>query len=384
MKYDNIECLNHSGVADLIEAVGSERTVLVQGENGIGKTSVWHDLRRRPKFANYRCPKPVDCAKLDLGDHSVPIPIEKLGIVRNLPNEHYGVNEQNQRGVNGSQPVLCMLDELAKAPKHIQASLAPWFFDKRIGSYEAPEGSVIFGTTNLSIEGLGDFMPAHTRNRLIIVTMRKPTKDEWVQQFAIPHNLSAEIIAYCEHNPQLFNSFLDYEEGGSLYKPNTPMAKDNPYIYDPRNQAQGAYVTPRSLHAASDIIKKSVNLPAELIDAALAGTIGYSAAKDLKAYVTFGRQLPTLERIYQNPKDCPVPESPTAQIVLVFKLVTGARNRDEAEKICIYVKRLRSEMQSLFLNTVAQNTDKVAVFASVALFLEMLKEHRIFFEKGDQ
>lgn len=382
MRYDNIECLNHTEVADLIEEVGTERTVLVQGENGIGKTSVWHDLRRRPKFANYHCPKPVDCAKLDLGDHSVPIPIEKLGIVRNLPNEHYGVNENNQRGVNGARPVLCMLDELAKAPKHIQASLAPWFFDKRIGSYEAPEGSIIFGTTNLAVEALGDFMPAHTRNRLIIVTMRKPTKDEWVQQFAIPQHLSAEIIAYTEHNPQVFASFLDYEDGGAMA--GKDLASDNPYIYNPRNQSQSGYVTPRSLHAASDLIKKSAKLAPHVISSALAGTIGYSAAKDLEAYVTFGRQLPTMERIFQDPKQCPVPESSTAQIVLVFKLVVGARTRDEAEKICIYVKRMRSEMQSLFLNTVAQNTEKVAVFASVALFLEMLKEHRIFFEKGEQ
>jgi hypothetical protein len=382
MKYDNIEVLNHNEVADVIEDVGSERTVLVQGENGIGKTSIWHALRKRPRFANYHCPKPVDCAKLDLGDHSVPIPIESLGVVRNLPNEHYGVNEKNQKGVNNARPVLCMLDELAKAPRHIQASLAPWFFDRRIGSYEAPENSVIFATTNLAVEGLGDFMQGHTRNRLIIVTMRKPTQEEWVQQFAIPHGLSPEIIACTEHNRNWFDSFLDYEKGGGYE--GKDLAKDNPYIFNPRNQAQTGYVTPRSLHAASDIILRTTNRPPHVVGATLAGTIGYSAAKALEAYVTFGRQLPTGERIKADPENCPVPESPTAQIVLVFKLVTIAKNRSDAEAICKYVDRLREEMQSLFLNTVAQNTEKVAVFASVPKFLEMLKKHRIFFERGDQ
>jgi hypothetical protein len=382
MKIDNIEVLSHNEVADLIEANGDTRTILVQGENGIGKTSIWHALRKRPRFANYHCPKPVDCAKLDLGDHSVPMPIESLGIVRNLPNEHYGVNEKNQKGVNGSRPILCMLDELAKAQRHIQASLAPWFFDRRIGSYEAPEGSVIFATTNLAIEGLGDFMQGHTRNRLIIVTMRKPTRDEWVNDFAIPHNLSPEIIAATEHNRNWFDSFLDYEEGGAMQGKN--LSKDNPYIFDPRNQSQTGYITPRSLHAASDIIIKSAHLPPHVVGAALGGTLGYSGAKALEAYVTFGRQLPTGDRIKQDPKNCPVPESSTAQIVLVFKLVTIAKNRSDAEAICTYVDRLREEMQSLFLNTVAQNTEKVAIFASVPKFLEMLKKHRIFFERGEQ
>lgn len=381
MKYKNIEMLSHNEVADFVEANGEYRTILIQGENGIGKTTVWQDLRRRPKFTNYICPKPVDCAKLDLGDHSVPFPIEKLGIVRNLPNEHYGVNELNQKGVNGARPVLCMLDELAKAPRHVQASLAPWFFDRRIGSYEAPDGSVIIATTNLAVEGLGDFMQGHTRNRLVIVMLRKPTKDEWSQQFAIPNNLSPEVIAFAEHFPNIFDSFIDFEEGGKFQGKN--ISKENPYIYNPREQQEG-YVSPRSLHAVSDIIKHSSHLPPHVVGAAIAGTIGYQAAKQLEAYVTFGRQLPTSERILQDPKGCTLPDSSTAQIVLVFKLVTSTQARDEAEKFCIYVKRMQSEMQSLFLNTVAQNTDKVAKYASVALFREMLKEHRIFFDRGEQ
>jgi hypothetical protein len=68
--------------------------------------------------------------------------------------------------------------------------------------------------------------------------------------------------------------------------------------------------------------------------------------------------------------------------VLLFKLVTAVRARDEAEKVLKYVARMRDEMASLFTYTVVQNTEKVTLFVSLSLFIEMMNKHRIYFQGG--
>jgi hypothetical protein len=318
---------------------------------------------------------------LDVGDHIVPVPDTERGVTRGLPNERYGVNEKNQKGVNGAIPVVIAFDEMAKCAKHVQASIAPVFFDRRIGSYELPEGSVVVGFTNLSIEGLGDFMPAHTRNRLIVVTMRKPTMEEWVNDFAIPNNLSSEIIACAKQNEYFFDSFLDYEKGGK--HAGKSLEKENPYIFNPRSQQSG-YVTPRSLHATSDLVQTCAHLHPDVLLAAIGGTVGAEAANVIDTYIRFGRELPDKERIVADPDGCPLPDSPVGQIVMVYKLVTCVQDRIEAAAITKYAKRMKQEMTSLFCHTVATNPDKVSKFAAIDMFTDMLKAHRIFFSAGNK
>lgn len=377
MNYEGVPMLSHSEVVNLIASAGDEVTFLVEGENGIGKSSLHKSLRMLPQFRDYIFPAPVDCAQLDVGDHTIPVPDFERGISRNLPNERYGINENNQRGVPGAVPVVVMLDEMAKMPKHLQASLAPFFFEHRLGRMYTPEKSIIFGSTNLSIEGLGDFMPAHTRNRITVIRMRKPTKDEWIQQFAVHSGIVAEVQAFAEEFEMIFDSFIDYEKGGKHHGKN--LAADNPHIFNPY-VVQSAYCTPRSLHKASNLIRRCQHLPVESLQAALAGTVGEQTARAMSTYIEFGRVIPSYERIVVDPEGTPVPTEATAQIVLAFKLVSATTNREYAEAVCKYAKRLREEMTSLFLYTAAHNSDRVTKFVSVDLFHELLRAHEIYFD----
>ena len=379
-KFNNTIMLSHAEVAQLIAAVGHKRTVLVEGENGIGKSDLLETLKTFPQFKNHLFPKPIDCAQLDVGDHSIPYPNVEKGVMTHLPNERYGVHAKNQKGVNGSLPVVLMLDEMAKMPKHLQATMAPLFFVHRLGNYILPDFSVTFGTTNLSVEALGDFMPAHTRNRIIIVRLRKPTAKEWMANFAIPNNLAAEVIGFVDQFPQVMASFIDYEPGGAHH--GKDLSKDNPYIFNPRVQ-QDAYATPRSLHAVSDIIKEGANLPLEVVQAAINGTVGVPTGSEISAFLRFGRSLPTYERIIADPENTPLPENPTAQIVLVYRVVTMVEDRVQGAKIIKYVKRMRDEMSALFCNVAASDASKVSKFACNEEFGAMLDHHQIYF-KGSQ
>ena len=367
--------LSASQVVSLIAAIGDKRTVIVEGENGIGKTALFHALRKLPKFADHIAVQPIDCTQLSDGSVWMPDLDRENGVSRELPNERFGVSASNQLGVNNSKPILVGLDEIAKAPQFIKNVLAPIIYERRVGNLSMPEGSVVVCFTNLSIEGLGDSIQAHLRNRLVFVKMRKPSADEWVK-WATDNGVNPMIIAFVSNEPRVMQSFLDYEKGGMFE--GKDLSKDNGFIFNPKSM-QLAYATPRSLVAASDILDAGLGvLDDDTLEAALVGTVGATTAEALASFIRFGREICEYSRVIKSPDTAPLSDNPTAQLIQVFQFVTRVADRTEAEAIVKYVWRMRAEMQSIFCNTVA-TSQRVALFATINEFGRMLAEHKIFF-----
>jgi len=367
--------LSASQVVSLVAAVGDKRTVIVEGENGIGKTALFHALRKLPKFADHIAVQPIDCTQLSDGSVWMPDLDRENGVSRELPNERFGVSAFNQLGVNNSKPILVGLDEIAKAPQFIKNVLAPIIYERRVGNLSMPEGSVVVCFTNLSVEGLGDSIQAHLRNRLVFVKMRKPSCDEWVK-WATDNGVNPMIIAFVSNEPRVMQSFLDYEKGGMFE--GKDLSKDNGFIFNPKSM-QLAYATPRSLVAASDILDAGLGvLDDETLEAALTGTVGATTAEALASFIRFGREICEYSRVIKSPDTAPLSDNPTAQLIQVFQFVTRVADRTEAEAIVKYVWRMRAEMQSIFCNTVA-TSQRVALFATINEFGRMLAEHKIFF-----
>ena len=370
-----MKALNSKQVMALIKAVGHERTVLVEGEAGVGKTSVHYALAADPAFAGHYAPKPIDCMQLSDGSVWMPDLDRSRGVSTELPNERFGVSAENHKGMDGAKPVLLCLDEIGKTRQFIKDVLAPIVYERRVGQWSLPEGSVVFGCTNLTDEGLGDSMQAHLRNRLVIVRQAKPTKDEWVRDFAIPRGLHEEVIAAAEMYPMVFDSFLDYRAGGKFS--GKTLRKDNPYISDPADQAQDQVVTPRSLHAASDIVTNRAGMDETTLEMALAGTVGAAFAANIVTMMRFGAQLPAYDRVVADPGGTKVPDNVMACVVQIFQFIKQVKDRDEAEQVSVYTNRMKAEMQSLFVNAIA-NSSVLDRFGLSATFGNMLIANRKF------
>ena len=367
--------LSAQQVLNLIATIGHKRTVIVEGENGIGKTALFHQLKRMPQFADHIAVDPIDCTQLSDGSVWMPDLDRENGVSRELPNERFGVSKTNQRGINGGKPIIVFLDELAKSPQFIKNVLAPIVYEQRVGNYHFVEGSVVFAATNLSIEGLGDSIQAHLRNRLVFVKMRKPTADEWVK-WATDNGINPMVIAFVSNEPRVMQSFIDYEKGGMFE--GKDLSKDNGFIFNPKSM-QLAYATPRSLVAASDILNEGLGvLDDDTLEAALVGTVGATTAQALSSFIRFGREICDYARVIKSPDTAPLSDNPTAQLIQVFQFVTRVADRTEAEAIVKYVWRMRAEMQSIFCNTVA-TSQRVALFATINEFGRMLADHKIFF-----
>lgn len=369
-----MKVVNFNQGVSAIKAFGAKRTLVFQGENGIGKTALFHHVARDPFFANHIAVKPIDCTQLSDGSIWMPDIDRELGVSRELPNERLGVSKTNQKGINGSRPVIIFLDEIAKARQYIKDVLAPIVYERRVGNYELPEGSVVFCATNLDCEGLGDNIQAHLRSRLTFYQLRKPTQAEW-KTWAINVGIAPEVIACTEEHPQWFDSFLDYEPNGKFY--GRSLEKDNPHIFNPRG-SQESYVNPRSLHAVSDLVYERELVDNETFLGGMAGTIGEPAAELLNSFIKFGDETPAYQEIVNSPASCRIPSNPVAQIITTLKCVTQTNTRDEAEAVSEYIMRMRKEMQSMFCNNVANST-RAGTFITVNNFKKMIGDNAIFF-----
>jgi len=363
--------LNSVQTLDLIKAVGMDRTILVQGESGIGKTSMLYALAEDDAFKDHHVVNPVDCTQLSDGSIWVPDLDREAGVSRELPNERFGVHNGNRKGIDGSKPIVICLDEVAKAKQSIKDALAPILYEHRIGDYHMPVGSIVFACTNLGAEGLGDSMQAHLRDRLIDVTLRKPTAQEWIDQFAIPRGLHPAVIACVNEYPQVFESFTDYEPGAA--KAGQDLARSNPYIFNPR-AVQDKWATPRSLHATSDILNRGGSLDEHTLTAAINGTIGRAFTALLMAYVRFGRSLPSFGAICHDPMGTFIPDNPGARVMLAFQLITKTQDSGAAEAVSQYMNRMPGEARLLFTKNVSNNSKKMGVFARSATFTQTLTQ----------
>ena len=333
--------INLNQAATLIRNVGTTNTLLLRGTPGIGKSSILQTLER--ELPDYQICY-IDVANLDLGDLGMPV-IDKDTMVTNYaPNARFGV------GKGQTRPVVLMLDELGKASRPVLNMLLPVILEGRIGDVPLPTGSIVFGTTNLDTDGVGDNIPAHAFNRMTVVTVANPSSDEWLD-WASSHAIAPEVMAFAKQYPQVFDCYTDLDK------------KDkNPYIFNPMTGNIRAFCSPRSLAKASNIIKQRSVLGSALIPA-LAGTVGEAAARDMDALVNLADQLPLFETIVKDPAKAKVPDSVGALFILAFSLA-GRVEADTLTPVMEYAERMSNqsfEAHALFITSLASNRTKVGM-----------------------
>jgi len=318
-----------------IATVGEKVTVIGQGEPGIGKSSMLKVLAAQMPTHETAY---IDCTLLDLGDFALPYTEMhgEIKVTKFAPNARFKFHT--------GKPVIIMLDEIGKAMKAVKNVLLTLMLEHRIGDQYLPAGSVVFGTTNLLTDGVGDMLEAHARNRVCLVTVRKPDADEWIE-WAIGNNIAPEVIAWVKQFPHAMASYTD------------PSQKDNAYIFNPTRAGMGAVVTPRSLEKASDIAKQRATLGDALTISMLTGTIGESASRDMQSFFTVVDKLPTWEAIMHSPMAAKLPEDAVARCILVFSAITRIE-KDTLSKWMQYVQRMDKEWQALFATSVMKSPQK--------------------------
>ncbi len=319
----------------LITSVTTNRFHLM-GEPGIGKSSMLERIAARVGM-EYAY---IDVPNLDLGDIAMPVVDHATKTTRYYPNARFKLEH--------GKPVVIMLDEYSKGADPVKNMLHPLFevVNPRLGDVSVPAGSIVFSTGNLSSDGVGDGMKAHTKARLTKLVVRKPAAEEWLA-WAVPKGIAPEVCAWVDRYPHTLASYLDGGQG------------DNPYIFNPR-AVQDSFVCPRTLELASNIVNSRSNFPSDALIAALTGVIGEAGARDMQAFIAYSDQLPSKAEIIADPKNAPVPTQPGACAVVVYSLISAAE-KDNFSKFMEYIKRFSAEWQATFAINIAKNVSKQSI-----------------------
>lgn len=315
-----------SEASTTIATCGGYNTFILEGEPGIGKSALLDSIG-----AALGIPASnqiyFDAQRFDMGDFAIPVPDLKAQVLNFMVNSMF-ISDNDH-------PLLIMADEIGKASKAVRNIVMTMMHEYRIGAYHLPKGTIIFGTTNLSSDGVGDVMEAHFRNRVSVIEISKPNAEQWLE-WAVNNDVAPEIMAWVHEYSHCLISYTDIEDSHDV----------NPYIFDPR-RTQDAFVSPRSLHKASNIVKNRSKLTANALTCTLAGTIGASAAGDMAAYFDLADTLPVIDAIIAKPDTTMVPDNPVANCILALSLVTRVTAKT-VKAIMTYVQRMPTEVQFMF------------------------------------
>jgi hypothetical protein len=332
---------------------------LVRGEPGIGKSTMLSFIAK--KLASTHNAAYMDVPNMDLGDIAMPVIDHETRTTRYYPNARFRLHE--------GKPVIIMLDEFTKGAEPIKNMLHPLLevTAPRLGDLFIDEGveddedrSIIFMTGNLTTDGVGDNMKAHTRNRIVEITVSKPDDTQWLE-WAINSDIDPVVMAWVRQFPHALASYTDESQA------------DNPYIYNPKRM-QTAYVSPRSLAIASNIVsQRDANGP-EATTAALKGCIGESAARDMQAFIDYQDQLPSWDSILAAPKSAQVPTSAGASAVLVFGAIQKV-DKQSLTPFMQYLERFDSEWQACFAINLCANATKQPMAFTNKAFADWLEQN---------
>ena len=342
--------------AALLIAHSPENRYMLEGEPGIGKSSLITliaEIIGKLRNVTYNTAY-MDVPNMDLGDIAMPVINHEERTTGYYPNRRFKLHE--------GKPVVIMLDEFTKGVEAIKNMLHPLLevSNPRLGDLPIPLESIIFMTGNLTSDMVGDSLKAHTLNRIIPIQVRKPDDVEWLG-WAVNNNIEPVVMSWVDQYPHALASYTTGDQ------------ESNPYIYNPKKQ-QKAFVSPRSLERASNIIRQRHQLDSDTVICSLTGAIGESGSRDMQAYIDYEDQLPKWKDILDDPKKVLVPDSAGACAVMVF----GAINKVTKNSISPFMKyldRFEPEWQATFAINIAKNPVKQSIAFSSNAFADWVQKN---------
>lgn len=286
-----------------------KRPAFLWGAPGIGKS----DLIR--SIAQHRGIQLID-KRLSQSDPTelkgFPMPNSKKGVMEFLPDGELPTNGEG----------ILFLDELPNAAPAVQAPAYQLVLDRRLGSYQLPDGWLIVAAGNETKHR------SHTYNLSMALASRfqhirmAPDIEDWMT-WAIDNDVSPVTRGYLRFRPA--NLFTDDFKGVELAFPN-----------------------PRAWVKADEIAADKTLDPVVRTEM-LIGTIGEGCAVEFEGFARAEAELPDIKEILAKPDRAPVPDQP-AMCYAVIAHLEGLVSTKNFKTLLTYVGRMPKEFEVVFVH----------------------------------
>jgi len=203
---------------------------------------------------------------------------------------------------HGEQGIL-FLDEINTAPPSVSAAAYQLILDRKLGSYEMPEGWAIFAAGNRQGDrGVTYTMPAPLANRFSHFEIDTHL-DDWVA-WAYAQEIDERIIAFLRFRPELL------------------------FDFDPAINPV-AFPTPRSWEYAHRALQKFESKP-HLLLGSLQACVGEVAGIEVSAFLEHYENLPDIDAIIRG-ESIEVPQKIDLQYAVASALVGRAIREKNTE-----------------------------------------------------
>ncbi len=267
-----------------------QSSLMIWGAPGIGKSSVVESV------ANSNGLELIDLrisqlAPTDL--RGIPVPKDDKAFwfpPEFLPTEGKGI---------------LFLDEINMAPPAVQGIAQQLILDRKVGSYEVPEGWFIWSAGNRKSDHAAVFdMPAPLANRFIHLEVNT-SLDEF-KKYALANKIDDRIISFLNFRPKL------------LHK----IDKNSP-----------SWPSPRSWDIADKLLKANLT-----VDPAIGSGVGSEFRSFCKVY----SELPKIEPILNGKRKPKFPKDISSQYALTCALSVRSKNMDHYKNAFLYLSEKAS------------------------------------------
>jgi hypothetical protein len=320
-----------SDLRRVIRTVGTDLTVYIQSEPGVGKTSLLamlaQDLGDAYEYVY------LDGPTLDIGD-----------LFYRTPQDGKLVQSTSDIfKLASGKPLVILIDELGKCVPMMRTLFTRMMLERTIGDIPLPKGSIVFATSNNASDGVGDSLRGHEGNRVCVMNLRKPTGEQWAA-WGGNNGVSPVTCAFAALTPAAFASYKDQGQ------------QNNQMVFNPRTN-NVSFLSPRSLYKADKaFVQNRTALGPDVTFAGLVGTIGRAGAEALAAFIALEKDIVPLKTIITDPAAAPVPEKLAAVYMTMFNAVEYITTQDELTATLQYLARTKSdELQSVYFAMLCQN-----------------------------
>lgn len=216
------------------------------------------------------------------------------------------------------RPILLFFDEINGASKAVSGAAYQIILDRKLGDQELMDNVYIVAAGNRETDkGVTNRMPTPLANRFTHVELGLDV-DAWTHNFAIPHNMPPEGIAFLQFRKALLTTF------------------------DP-TKADKAFATPRTWEKAFKYYMGDASRTLKM--AAMAGAVGDGPMTEFWGFVDIWKDMIPIADIIANPMGVPLPEGENT-MAMTYALATacsGEMSLETVKPLHMFLERLKPE-----------------------------------------